>query len=103
MDRPVGILYEHPLWFEPLFAELERRGVEHERLHAESLTFDPAELSSPYSLVVNRMSPSAWTRGHAGAIFHSLHYLAWLEGIGADVLNGYAAYRLELSKAAQYA
>lgn len=22
MDRPIGILYEHPLWFEPLFAEL---------------------------------------------------------------------------------
>jgi D-alanine-D-alanine ligase-like ATP-grasp enzyme len=54
-------------------------------------------------LLVNRMSPSAWTRGHAGAIFHSLHYLAWLDGIGANVLNGYDAYRIELSKAAQCA
>jgi glutathione synthase/RimK-type ligase-like ATP-grasp enzyme len=49
------------------------------------------------------MSPSAWTRGHAGAIFHSLHYLAWLDRIGANVLNGYDAYRVELSKAAQSA
>jgi len=101
--KPVGILYEHPDWFRPLFAELSRRGVPHEPIDAARLSFDPAARESPYSLVVNRMSPSAWTRGHAGAIFHSLHYLAWLDGIGAAVLNGYGAYRLELSKAAQCA
>ena len=73
----------------------------YEPIHAERHAFDPNSRESGYSLVVNRMSPSAWTRGHAGAIFHSLHYLAWLDGIGANVLNGYNAYRLELSKAAQ--
>jgi hypothetical protein len=99
--KPVGILYEHPEWFRPLFAELDRRAVPHEPIDAARLSFDPAARESPYSLVVNRMSPSAWTRGHAGAIFHSLHYLAWLDGIGAGVLNGYGAYRLELSKTAQ--
>ena len=103
MERPLAILHEHPLWFEPLFAELERRGVPFERLQAERHTFDPSEQESPYSLVVNRMSPSAWTRGHAGAIFHALEYLAYLEGIGAGVLNGYGAYRYELSKARQCA
>jgi hypothetical protein len=101
--KPIGILYEHPEWFRPLFAELERRGVPYEPIHAARHAFDPDARESRYSLVVNRMSPSAWTRGHAGAIFHSLHYLAWLDGIGANVLNGYDAYRLELSKAAQCA
>jgi hypothetical protein len=101
--KPIGILYEHPEWFRPLFAELRRRGIRYEPIHAARHSFDPAARASPYSLVVNRMSPSAWTRGHAGAIFHSLHYLAWLDGIGADVLNSYGAYRLELSKAAQCA
>ena len=101
--KPVGILYEHPEWFRPLFAELERRGVPYEPIHAARHSFDPDSGESGYSLVVNRMSPSAWTRGHAGAIFHSLHYLAWLDAIGARVLNGYEAYRLELSKAAQCA
>ncbi|MBW3593093.1 MAG: hypothetical protein KY396_05320 [Actinobacteria bacterium] len=99
--KPIGILYEHPERFQPLFAELRRRGVPYEPLHASRHSFDPAARESAYSLVVNRMSPSAWTRGHAGAIFHSLHYLAWLDSIGANVLNGYGAYRLELSKAAQ--
>jgi hypothetical protein len=101
--KPIGILYEHPEWFRPLFAELERRGVPYEPIHAARHAFDPDARESGYSLVVNRMSPSAWTRGHARAIFHSLHYLAWLDGIGANVLNGYDAYRLELSKAAQCA
>jgi hypothetical protein len=103
VDRPVAILYEHPLWFEPLFAELERRGVPFERLNAASHAFDPSRRENPYSLVVNRMSPSAWTRGHAGAIFHALDYLAYLDGIGANVLNGQGAYAYELSKARQCA
>ena len=99
--KPVGILYEHPEWFRPLFAELSRRGVPHVPIHAAHHSFDPAARDVPYSLVVNRMSPSAWTRGHAGALFHSLHYLEWLDDIGANVLNGSQAYRFELSKAAQ--
>jgi glutathione synthase/RimK-type ligase-like ATP-grasp enzyme len=103
VEKPVAVLYEHPLWFEPLFAELERRGSPYERLHAERLAFDPSERDVPYSLVVNRMSPSAWTRGHAGAIFHTLDYLAYLEGIGVRVMNGYGPYSYELSKARQCA
>ncbi|MCA1671009.1 MAG: hypothetical protein LC799_01985, partial [Actinobacteria bacterium] len=55
----------------------------------------------PYSLVVNRMSPSAWMRGQREAIFHTLRYLEHLELIGAPVLNGATAFRHELSKAAQ--
>jgi hypothetical protein len=101
MDRPVGILYEHPLWFEPLFAELERRGVPYERIDAARLTWDPASTERRYSLVVNRMSPSAWTRGNERAMFATLHYLAWLESTGTPVLNGHDAYLLELSKARQ--
>lgn len=101
MDRPIGILYEHPEWFRPLFAELDRRGIAYERIDAATLVFDPAARESPYSLVVNRMSPSAWTRGNERAIFHTLHYLAHLDEIGVPVVNGLAAYELELSKARQ--
>jgi hypothetical protein len=101
MDRPVGILYEHPLWFRPLFAELERRGVPYEPIDAARLTWDPADIRRRYSLVVNRMSPSAWTRGNERAMFATLHYLAWLESTGTPVLNGHDAYLLELSKARQ--
>ena len=101
--RPVGILYEHPQWFLPLFAELDRRGIRFEQIHAESLVFDPADRESRYSLVVNRMSPSAWTRGHGRALFATLEYLAYLDEIGTPVLNGRDAYDIELSKARQIA
>ena len=99
--RPIAVLYEHPEWFGPLFAELERRGLPYEPLHAAQNVFDPTDRASRYSIVVNRMSPSAWTRGHARAIFHTLHYLAYLDAIGTPVLNGYDAYAVELSKVRQ--
>lgn len=101
MLPPIGILYEHPLWFEPLFAELDSRGIGYERIHADELVFDPGERATPYSVVLNRMSPSAWTRGHSHAIFHTLHYLAYLEDVGANVLNGYGAFQVEISKVRQ--
>lgn len=101
MRKPIGILYEHPEWFRPLFAELERREVPFHRLHAGDLAWDPGATTSPYGLVVNRMSPSAWTRGQAGAIFHTQHFLDHLEAIGTPMVNGPAAFRVELSKARQ--
>jgi D-ala D-ala ligase C-terminus len=100
MER-LAILYEHPHWFKPLFAELDRRGVPHDALDATSHTWDPDAIDIPYALVVNRMSPSAWTRGHGSAVFHTLHYLAHLDAVGANVVNGYDAFAVELSKARQ--
>src|SRR5215218_5530924 len=103
MEKPVGILFEHPLWFVPLFAELERREIAYEAVDASTHTYDPSARESPYSLLVNRMSPSAWTRGHERAIFHTREYLAVLDAIRAPVLNGSRAYEFELSKARQAA
>lgn len=99
--RRLAIYYEHPEWFAPLFAELERRGVAFDRQLATGHQFDPAARVSPYSLIVNRMSPSAYTRGHAQAIPYTLHYLAYLREIQAKVVNGYEAYVYEFSKARQ--
>ena len=101
MDQPIAVLYEHPQWFVPLFAELDRRGVPYEAIDGSASAFDPSELECPYSLVVNRMSPSAWTRGHTDAIFHTLHYLAYLDDIGAPVFNGHRAFQVEVSKVRQ--
>jgi hypothetical protein len=102
-EASIAILYEHPLWFQPLFAELERRDAPYLRLHASELVFDPGEREGRYSVVLNRMSPSAWTRGEGQAIFHSLHFLAYLDEIGADVINGHRAFQVEVSKARQCA
>src|SRR2546426_5499146 len=99
--RPIAIYYEHPDWFRPLFQELDRRGVPYVRLDAVSHRFDAGDGRPPYSLVFNRMSPSAYLRGHGNAIFYTLHYLAYLKRHGVRVINGYDAYVTETSKALQ--
>lgn len=99
--KPIAILYEHPEWFKPLFAELDRLGAPYVALHAAGHIYDYDAADAPYSLVVNRMSPSAWMRGQRDAIFHTLRYLEHLDQIGVPVLNGATAFRYELSKAAQ--
>src|SRR3989454_3980142 len=100
-DRPLAIYYEHPDWFRPLFAELERRGTPHERLHADAHRYDPTDPAPPYALVFNRMSPSAWLRGRGDAVFYTLQYLTHLERLGVRVVNGYRAFVVETSKALQ--
>ena len=99
--KPIAVYHEHPDWFRPLFAELDRRGVPYVRLDAAAHEFDPSEEEAPWSLVVNRASPSAYLRGHAQSTFHTLHWLRHLERIGVPVVNGSAIYALELSKASQ--
>jgi len=98
---PIAILHEHPDWFKPLFTELERRGLPYVRLDAASHRYDPSERSVPYSLVINRASPSAYLRGHGQSTFHTLHWLKHLERVGVPVVNGSATYAYELSKASQ--
>jgi hypothetical protein len=101
LSLPIAVFHEHPDWFRPLFAELERRGLPYTRLDAAAHAFDPTEPSLPYSLVVNRASPSAYLRGHGQSIFATLHWLHHVERLGTPVVNGSAAYALELSKATQ--
>ena len=100
-ERPIAVYHEHPEWFKPLFAELDRRGLLYVRISAASHLFDPGERVSPYSLVFNRASPSAYLRGHAQSTFHTLHWVRHLERIGVPVVNGSAVYAYELSKASQ--
>jgi biotin carboxylase len=102
-ERPIAIFYEHPDWFRPLFAELDRRSLPYVRLHAASHRFDAGDGRPPYSIVFNRMSPSAYLRGAGNAVFYTLHYLAYLKSHGVRVINGYDAYVTETSKALQLA
>jgi hypothetical protein len=65
----MAIYYEHPEWFRPLFAELNRRGVPYIPIDAGSHAYDPRAKMEDYLLVFNRMSASAYLRGHGNAIF----------------------------------
>ncbi len=101
--KPIAIFHEHPDWFRPLFAELDRRGTPYVRLDAASHGYDPAERESPYALVFNRASPSAYLRGRAQTTYYTLDWLRHLERIGVPVVNGSRPYAMEVSKAEQLA
>jgi glutathione synthase/RimK-type ligase-like ATP-grasp enzyme len=96
----LAILYEHPRWFQPLFAELRARGIAFEEWKAESLALDPERAAWP-DLVLNRMSPSARWRGHGCGQFAALELLRLLGRRHVEVVNGAAAYEAEISKFVQ--
>jgi glutathione synthase/RimK-type ligase-like ATP-grasp enzyme len=99
--KPIGIFYEHPDWFRPLFTALERRALPFVRIDAANHLYDPAERSSPLALAFNRASPSAYTRGRRQTTFHTLSWLRHLERLGVPVVNGSTVYAIEISKATQ--
>ncbi|HVF98130.1 MAG TPA: hypothetical protein VM871_12445 [Flavisolibacter sp.] len=99
--KPIAIYHEHPDWFKPLFAELEKRGIPYERINPTQHSFDIEDTSERYSLFFNRMSPSAYLRDGEQGLFFTLSYLKHLETFGTRTVNGYKAFSYELSKAAQ--
>jgi hypothetical protein len=103
MSKTLAVYYEHPDWFRPLFAELDRRALPYVKLDATQHAYDPSENGSPYAVVFNRMSPSAYLRGHGHAIFYTLQYLDHLENLGTRIINGQKAFAIEISKARQLA
>lgn len=102
LSLPIAIYYEQPHWFKPLFAELDRRGTPYLKLNATEHIYTPDDHPEElYSLVFNRMSPSAWNRNHGDQVFYTSGFLEHLELRGVRVINGVKAYRSELSKASQ--
>ncbi|HXD87140.1 MAG TPA: hypothetical protein VN641_11640 [Urbifossiella sp.] len=99
--KPFAIYHEHPDWFRPLFAELDRRGIPYVRQDPRAHCYDPSDGWPPFSLLFNRMSPSAYLRGGVQGMFFTLGYLAHLERVGLPVVNGLAAFTIETSKARQ--
>jgi hypothetical protein len=101
LEKPIAIYYEHPDWFRPLFQQLDRRGAPWVKVDVRDHRYDAASAEPDYSLLFNRMSPSAWQRGLGHAIFYTVNYLAHLEAQGVRVVNGSRCFRHEISKALQ--
>ena len=100
-NKPIGIFYEHHIWFKPLFDELQRRNIPFVRINAAQNQFNPQERDAPYSLIVNRMSSSAYLRGNVQGIFYATNYLNHIERLGVPIVNGTFAQEIEMSKARQ--
>ena len=99
--KPIAIFYEHPDWFKPLFAEMDSRSIDYEKIHLNGHFFNPCVDAFPYSLVVNRVSAYPSTASAPQVVLYVKQYLAYLEGIGTPVINGWRSYEVGTSKALQ--
>ena len=102
MPHDLVVLFEHPEWQKPLFAALERRRVNFASFDLKRAAFDPDAVPAA-PLYFNQASPSAYVRGNTRAVPFVYSLMRSLELGGARVLNGSAAFALELSKSAQAA
>jgi hypothetical protein len=97
----LAVYYEHPAWFERTFAALDRRGVSYAKLAIQDHVFDPADLSAPAPVVLNRLAMSSFLRQDEHALVYSQAVLAHWAAAGARVINGADALAIDTSKARQ--
>ncbi len=97
----LAVFFEHPSWFARLFEELEARGLDVAPIQIQHHVFDPADLSPPAPVILNRLAMSSFLRQEEHALFYSLAALAHWEGLGARVINGPRPLAYDLSKARQ--
>lgn len=96
------ILYEHPEWFRPLFAALDRRGVAYQaQSTADGHWFDPADPRPPAPLIFNRIAMSSFVRSAEHPIFYVQSLFEHWHASGARVLNGADVLAIDASKARQ--
>jgi len=99
--KPWAIYYEQEHWFRPLLAELDRRSIPHRRIDPRAHAYDPKAAEPEFSLLFNRMSPSAYLRGGVQGMFFTLGFLDHVQRLGIPIVNGLRAFSIEISKARQ--
>lgn len=98
---PIAILYEHPDWFEPLFAALARRGLAFTKMLLTDHSFDPADRVPPAPLVLSRVAMSGFLRDPEHGIFYASALLDHWRRCGARIVNGPETLAIDSSKARQ--
>jgi glutathione synthase/RimK-type ligase-like ATP-grasp enzyme len=96
----LAILYEHPSWFEPLFAALDARGVDYVRVPLGDHRFDLAA-PAPAPVILSRVAMSGFLREPEHPIFYAAALLDHWRRSGATVLNGPEVIAMDSSKARQ--
>jgi hypothetical protein len=97
----LAILFEHPTWFEPLFAALERGGVDYVAIRATDHLFDPGGSPPPAPVIFNRIAMSSFLREAEHPLFYTAALLDHWRGHGARIVNGPEVLAIDSSKARQ--
>jgi hypothetical protein len=101
MKPDLAVLYEHPQWFLPLWATLDRHGVSYEAIRLSDHSFDPASRDVPAPVVLSRVAMSSFLRETQHGIFYAQSLFDHWSANGAKVLNGADVIAIDSSKARQ--
>jgi glutathione synthase/RimK-type ligase-like ATP-grasp enzyme len=96
----LAVVYEHPQWFEPLFAKLDERGVDYLKISLAGHRFDPAGSPAPARVVFSRVAMSSFLRDPEHPIFYAQSLFEHWQGQGTRVINA-DALMIDTSKARQ--
>ena len=99
----IGFIYEHPTWSNELISCLESNGIILDLKNVADLAFDTHPDHGDNQLWINRVNIMPSAQRNPAVVFHTLHYLNWLEHSGARVINGARAHYVGASKAMQNA
>ena len=99
----LAIVYDHPRWFQPLFAALERAGIDYVAVHTDGHGFDPIGGQPPAPVIFNRVAMGGYRVGRGHPVVYAMALLDHWAGQGALVLNGANAMAIDASKARQLA
>lgn len=97
----IGFLYEHPAWSNTLISRFRQNHMDLELINVADLLFNPETKPGNISLAVNRINIMPSENRDSSVVFHTLHYLNWLEMMGIRVVNGSRAHLIGASKTLQ--
>jgi hypothetical protein len=101
MKPDLAVLYEHPQWFLPLWAALDRHGIAYQAIRLSDHSFDPAGRDIPAPVVLSRVAMSSFLRETQHGIFYAESLFDHWAANGATVLNGADVIAIDSSKARQ--
>jgi hypothetical protein len=97
----IALLYEHPTWSDRLIETFQSNHIDIKLINIADLSFLPDTKRPGFNFAVNRINMMPSAGRNSSVVFHSLHYLRWLETIGVTVINGSDAHFIGSSKALQ--
>lgn len=92
------VLYEDGHRSQDLMDELSKRGIPIRKWYVGEGFVDMNEIPDKRWIYLNRLSPSASSRGHGLSVEYGKKLLWWLERHGCKVINGSQAFNIETDK-----
>lgn len=97
----IAFLYEHPTWSDTLINTFRANGIDLNLINVADLYFQPDKEQPNFDFAVNRINMMPSSGRNSSVVFHTIHYLNWLEAMGVTIVNGSHAHFAGASKALQ--